>query len=132
MNRMEGMAVARARRWPDLAGRIAERIAYEPNSGCHLWTGATTSTGYGKINIGPRGKMKEIRVHRYIWERDQGPIPDGLCVLHQCDTPACCNVDHLFLGTRTDNARDKVRKGRQARGPLHGIATREGIERARR
>lgn len=50
--------------------------------------------------------------HRYSWMIANGPIPKGLWVLHKCDTPACINPDHLFLGTCRDNAKDCYRKGR--------------------
>jgi hypothetical protein len=47
-----------------------------------------------------------------VWEETRGPIPDGLHVLHRCDIPACVNIDHLFLGTHSDNMQDIVAKGR--------------------
>ena len=40
-------------------------------------------------------------------------------MLHHCDTPTCCNPDHLFLGTIADNNRDRARKGRSCRGDQH-------------
>lgn len=54
--------------------------------------------------------------HRASWIMSHGGIPDGLCVLHRCDNRRCINIDHLFLGTKADNSRDMVSKGRSARG----------------
>jgi len=45
-------------------------------------------------------------------EIEDGPIPNGINVLHTCDNPPCCNPKHLFRGTQLDNMRDKVQKGR--------------------
>ena len=41
-----------------------------------------------------------------------GEIPKGLLVMHKCDTRACCNPDHLQLGTQKDNMADCAAKGR--------------------
>jgi hypothetical protein len=53
-----------------------------------------------------------------------GPISDGLQACHRCDNPPCCNPSHLFLGTPTDNARDREAKQRRQTlgGEAHGNA----------
>jgi len=85
-------------------------------TGCWLWEGAPNPFGYGELHVHGHTEF----AHRVSWTLHRGEIPDGLCVLHKCDTPACVNPDHLFLGTRTDNMIDKVKKGRQRGGGLRG------------
>lgn len=94
---------------PSLRDRFYSHTQPEPNTGCLLWTGCYSNMGYGKFSA---KTSRPKPAHRTAWEIEKGPIPAGMCVLHRCDTPACVNVDHLFVGTQVDNIRDMVAKGR--------------------
>lgn len=89
--------------------RLERSITRVPECGCWLWTLAVDRSGYGKT----RYQRKDIRAHRWSWVIHNGPVPEGLYVLHRCDVPACVNPSHLFLGTHADNDRDMREKGRQ-------------------
>jgi hypothetical protein len=68
-----------------------------------------------------------MSAHRFAWLIQHGPIPDGLMVLHHCDTPLCIRGSHLFLGTAKDNSLDMAQKGRASKAMLghkHDEATR--------
>lgn len=91
---------------------LQRRSRLMPN-GCIEWTGNKTKRGYGMLRVKGRG---DLMAHRYSYELEKGPIPDGLCVLHRCDNPSCINADHLFLGTKGENNADRHAKGRTARG----------------
>lgn len=70
---------------------------------------AKESNGYPMIHR----NGKHYSLHRYAYERYyKKEIPEGMCICHKCDTPACINPDHLFLGTVQDNVRDMIKKGR--------------------
>lgn len=104
--------------YPSLEERVASGI--DRSGGVHAcwhWTRGTDGNGYGTISVGSRSSRRMFRVHRVAWEIEHGPIPEGICVLHHCDTPLCCNaVDtehHLFLGTQQDNLVDMKQKGRK-------------------
>ena len=80
-----------------------------PWTGCWLWTGRVDRQGRARSS---EPGFKSVAAARLFYKHYVGPIGDDLCVCHRCDEPACVNPDHLFLGTRSDNMRDMVRKHR--------------------
>lgn len=88
--------------------RFEDKYIPEPNSGCWLWTGSIRGSGYGYFRYQGRNEYP----HRFAYMAYKGSIPAGMEVCHRCDERSCVNPDHLFIGTRQDNIRDMIRKGR--------------------
>jgi hypothetical protein len=108
----------------------------EQSAQCWLWLGTKNESGYGYLRMGGR-YTRHWYAHRVAWILTNGEIPDGLCVLHHCDMPACVRPDHLFLGTRKDNALDRIAKHRRVNEVLSDAEVREiralrGIESQRK
>lgn len=92
---------------------------------CWVWTAGKTD-GYGCFRVGGNA----CKTHRVAWVMHHDQVPHdgsahGICVCHQCDVRNCVNPSHLFLGTNTDNMRDKEIKGRgnHAKGDRHSSRT---------
>lgn len=95
----------------ELQERFENKISKSQHYGCWMWTAHLSNRGYGQFWV--EGKFQ--LAHRMSYRIYVGEIPSKMCVLHKCDTPACVNPDHLFLGTHKDNMDDRDAKGR-ARG----------------
>jgi hypothetical protein len=102
--------------------RSIERITSNVDmteSGCWEWRGHRSPDGYGRVCHNGRCEP----VHRYSFLAHGGEMLPGQSILHACDNPPCVNPDHLRAGTTADNMRDKVERGRQARGESSGRTT---------
>jgi len=85
----------------------------EKSDGCWMWTGTKAPNGYGRFQSGGKGSP-HLGAHRFSYEMHKGKIPEGMVVMHSCDTPACVNPDHLSVGTHKENTADMIQKGRKA------------------
>jgi hypothetical protein len=80
-------------------------------SECWPWKGGMNNKGYGKFKF----LGKTVSAHRIAFLFEYGYLPKKPHeVCHTCDNPPCCNPTHLFEGTRSDNMRDCVKKGRSS------------------
>lgn len=87
----------------ELKERFENHWVPEPNSGCWLWTSAT-SHGYGVFQI--RGET--YRAHRVSYELYRGRIPEDLHIDHLCRNRCCINPNHLEPVTNAENTRRGV------------------------
>lgn len=69
---------------------------------CWEWLHAA-SNGYGHVFVPEKGQP--MGAHRWMYEKANGRIPEGLHLDHLCENPICCNPDHLEPVTHTENMR---------------------------
>jgi len=84
----------------------------QTEKGCLEWNSILKGRRYPIIHF----LDKQEAVHRVVWKICKGDISKNMCICHTCDNPKCVNILHLFKGTHKDNMKDKVNKGRQAKG----------------
>lgn len=90
-----GEAAPRAYSDPEEA--FEARTAIEGD--CLVWTGSREAAGYGSIWV--NGKAR--KAHRYAWERERGPIPQGMVIDHICWNRPCVKIEHLRVVTQMKN-----------------------------
>ena len=95
--------------------RFFDKVIKKP--GCWAWGGHINEHGYGRmLSSEPRTL---ILAHRASWVIHCGPIPSGLLVLHRCDNPGCTKPSHLYIGTQSDNMRDRALRTWRPIGEKH-------------
>ena len=92
-----------------LLERLLNKVIVNDVTDCWEYQGGKNNIGYGLI----RDEKKMRTAHRVSYEEhSQTKIPSHLVVMHSCDNPCCINPAHLSLGTRKDNTKDMMDKGR--------------------
>ncbi len=109
------------------------QVSYErdPTWGCHIWTGKLDyRTGYPIV----WRSNKPSPAHRYVYELEVGPIPDGMDLDHACRNRACVAPHHLEPVTKHENQLRKSWRYRAKRKAckaghdmaINGVVTSEG------
>lgn len=94
----------------ELPGRFYSHLRIHEN---HFLFDSVNSDGYGRFHIGDN---KYVAAHRFAWELEYGPIPEGMTIDHVyelCQYKSCCNTRHMEVVTMSEN----VRRGNKVRPP---------------
>jgi hypothetical protein len=84
---------------------------------CWEWQGACNNTGYG--TVGWHGEVYTAhRIAAWLSGLVESPTRptsshEKAHVLHKCDNRKCCNPDHFFIGSYSDNQIDAYAKKRK-------------------
>lgn len=74
---------------------------------CWNWTAYLDRHGYGRFGRGSR-TAGVIFAHRFAWEAENGPIPEGMDLDHTCHNTACVRPSHLRPVDRKRNMENLV------------------------
>ena len=79
----------------------------ETSDGCLEYPSNHDDWGYGVVRF--QGKV--WKAHRLAYYLTNNELPEPMC-LHTCDNPPCCNPEHLYAGTGSNNMEDMYLRNR--------------------
>lgn len=96
--------------------RFESKFVKSDDSQCWEWLAFKNKKGYGAIMYRDLGNMA---AHRFSYMLYIGDFDKSKFICHTCDNPSCVNPSHLFVGTASENMKDKIKKGRAKNPPVH-------------
>lgn len=95
-----------------VADRFWNNVDVGNEEDCWEWKGSLSIRGkYGQLMTSFKGVRFLKKGHRLSYLINKGDIPDNLIVCHMCNNSKCCNPNHLYLGTHSDNWNDTIDNG---------------------
>ena len=83
--------------------------------GCYRWTGSWGGRARDRRPYFQYDGRRTL-AYRIVWELVNGPIPNGMMILHSCDCGGypigCCSPHHMRLGTVQENSNDMMERER--------------------
>ena len=105
------------------AERFWAMVDKQDGSGCWLWTGSGTMSGYGQFRV---DRSCKVLAHRWAYQQATGSIPEGMVVDHVCRNRACVRADHLRVITQSQNMENRDPRGQGTSG-VRGVTWHAGM-----
>lgn len=96
-----------------------KHIDIKDKNECWDWTGFTNPGGYGSGLFRKNGKRMPYIAHRVAYFLTNPGVDIHCIICHKCDNRKCCNPDHLFPGSTSDNIKDMRDKNRSPKQILN-------------
>lgn len=112
--------------------RMRGKYLVDAATGCWCWSGSLDRDGYAaQFRIGSRSdeSRRNVKPHRWTFERKNGPIAEGLVIDHLCRNRACVNPDHMEAVTPLVNHARGLRAKRAICPKGHAIAGANELQR---
>jgi len=100
--RRKARALAVAQEDADAVKAMLQASVHINGTGCWHWQGAV-NPDHGRLKY--RGQC--MYAHRLSYAVHVRELLPGELVLHRCDNATCINPEHLYIGTDSNNQRDR-------------------------